>query len=153
MESNDQSLILSNFASFTKFRMEIVSSVLEPIRVGDMMFLNDICFQFLTHLESRCYLWISLNEKVLQFKAFTFQTFHSTPGLHQTILYCARVGSQERDPAASLSGRLADYSVVKPLPARKSQGPLLSSSGPRDCHYLGEIRPQANQQGSVSRNC
>ena len=79
------------------------------------------------HLVSRPYLQIALN---FQFKSFVFQHFHSTLGLHQSVHSGVRLGSQERDPAALLSGQLAVYSRVDPSPAGTLRAAPLSLSGP-----------------------
>ena len=58
-----------------------------------------------------------------------FWPFHSSLGLHPSILSDVRVGSQERDPAASLPGRLVGHSRISPSPAGTSSAPLSFLSG------------------------
>ena len=53
---------------------------------------------------------------------------------------------------ASLPGQLVYHRGITPSPAGTSQTPPPALSGPGACHQFGGIRPQADQQGSVSRN-
>ena len=60
-----------------------------------------------------------------------FQPFHNSPGLHEGVLPCAGVGSQEGDLFTPLSEQLVIHSSIGPSSSNTSQAPSLSLSGLR----------------------
>ena len=60
------------------------------------------------------------------------------------------MGSSERYPSIPLSGRLASDRGVSSSPSSTSQATPSAPLRPGDCQQLGEVRPQAIQQGSLS---
>ena len=128
----------------------MVLSVLGSIREDGMFSVNmkDAFFQIMIHLEvsSDCYEWEGLPAQGIM-----FQPFHSTPGLHQSVLSSVAVSLQERNLAASLPGQLAGHRS-RSLACWNIASSPLSLSGPGGCHQLGEIRPRTDHQGSVSQN-
>ena len=66
---------LNRFVQLSHFRMEIVQSVLQSLRLGDWMIsvdLRDTYLQVPVHQESRRYLRFCLGEKIFQFRVLCF---------------------------------------------------------------------------------
>ena len=85
--------------------MEIVSSVLESIRKGEVMFSvdpKDAYFQISVHLDSRLFLYIAINGRVYQFKALCCGLSMAPTVFTRAFYLSLRVGSQEGNPTASL---------------------------------------------------
>ena len=82
----------------------------------------------------------------------TFQPFYCSPGLYQSVCSGVRVGSSEGELTSSLPGHLASCHGVGSSPPATLGATAPVLSGPGDCRQLGEDRPRAIQQGSVSRN-
>ena len=100
---------LNGFVSMTKFKMEMVASVLGSICWGDWMFsvdLQDAYFQIPIYQESRPYLRFCLKGCVYQFRALCFG-LSTAPQVFTSLRSGFGVGVLEGCMPSPLSGRLA----------------------------------------------
>ena len=145
---------LNGFVTFTELIMEKFSPVLGLIQKGDYV-LGLLQKQLFpdphpsgdASVSSFCSLG-----KGVPIPGALSRPFNTSPGLYQGIRSGFRVSSSERDQAPSLPRRQASHRIVDSSPPAISGAAPLALSGPGDCHQLGEVRPQAIQQVSISQN-
>ena len=103
MEASDQSVLPRQT---DQFKDESVCSSGLPSEGGcNILYQFSGCctyFRTIICVDSRPYLQIALNRKILQVNVL-FWPSHSTPGLHHSICSGLKVDSQERDSSASLT--------------------------------------------------